>query len=822
MKIRTAQSNSLIKILGTEDNIAITQEYITNRIIKFTWDNFDLATSGIKIGQYVKIQIAYEATDGTVGYYSTVAVAKFTSKPNIYMKNVGEETTATGIPLFKQSYTGVYEVTEDKNERPYAYNFYLYDSNKDLIEESGWKLHNTSVNALTSESLQLSQTIDVYNYKTSLAFNQEYYIQYGVRTINNLEVFSPVYTCIETQETGVDTNLDLYAENVFEDGYVLVKLKKKDGVQATKINSALSFEISRAEVGYETYSIQPDNLYNFSWQALRRVYFAADTAYADIERWDFKDFTVEQGVRYLYCYKIYNNNDVFSSRIVSNLVEADFEDMFLFDGKLQLKIRFNPKVSSFKINRQEQKIDTIGSKFPFIFRNGIVEYREFPISGLISYLSDNNQLFFNKEDDLEILPWDTSERPGTPANDNTSWQRVQTLDSVGYNMRAERRFKMKLLEWLNNGKIKLFRSPAEGNYLVRLMNSSLTPEDKLGRMLHTFSSTAYEVEEMSYENLISLHLLDVDHYTEARIGIESVKIKDKIGSSIARNTSKLLGNQEHIINIMSIEPSPNTEATSFYVRIGVNNEEHKVLLHTGRFTMTTTGELPSVWINAKDNEILSEDLANAASNSARATALKSLVGDAVFTYKYSYTQIEAGSVVHIPADGISAREIQSVEVINKIGSLIGGTGSSATTLVTIPITQTYSNKYEEILQFYVLNFIKKEVIPLYVSGGYNYLNANHSTRITSYDENSLYTKDTDDANYWFSTNGTSLNRSISKTNANLTKIHFEIDNNGHAETIEYNDVPLIDLKRNKFTNIAIGALYQVDYAYQIKIITYAT
>jgi hypothetical protein len=40
-------------------------------------------------------------------------------------------------------------------------------------------------------------------------------------------------------------------------------------------------------------------------------------------------------------------------------------------------------------------------------------------------------------------------------------------------MRAERRFKLKLLNWLNDGKIKLFRSPAEGNYLVRIMNVAL-------------------------------------------------------------------------------------------------------------------------------------------------------------------------------------------------------------------------------------------------------------------------------------------------------------------------------------------------------------
>ena len=60
---------------------------------------------------------------------------------------------------------------------------------------------------------------------------------------------------------------------------------------------------------------------------------------------------------------------------------------------------------------------------------------------------------------------------------------------------------MEVLEWLNNGEEKLFRSPTEGNYIVRLMNNSLSPTDSLGRMLHTFNSTAYEVADFNYENL---------------------------------------------------------------------------------------------------------------------------------------------------------------------------------------------------------------------------------------------------------------------------------------------------------------------------------
>jgi hypothetical protein len=67
-------------------------------------------------------------------------------------------------------------------------------------------------------------------------------------------------------------------------------------------------------------------------------------------------------------------------------VLCDFEDAFLYDGERQLKIRFNPQISSFKSTILESKVDTIGGKYPFVFRNGNVEYKEFSIAGLLSVL----------------------------------------------------------------------------------------------------------------------------------------------------------------------------------------------------------------------------------------------------------------------------------------------------------------------------------------------------------------------------------------------------------------------------------------------------
>jgi hypothetical protein len=75
---------------------------------------------------------------------------------------------------------------------------------------------------------------------------------------------------------------------------------------------------------------------------------------------------------------------------------------------------------------------------------------------------------------------------------------------------SERYFKLKVLDWLTDGKVKLFRSPTEGNYLVRLLNVTLTPEDALGRMLHTFTCQAYEIAELTYENLLAYGIITED------------------------------------------------------------------------------------------------------------------------------------------------------------------------------------------------------------------------------------------------------------------------------------------------------------------------
>ena len=132
-----------------------------------------------------------------------------------------------------------------------------------------------------------------------------------------------------------------------------------------------------------------------------------------------------------------------------------------------LTVKLNPKVSSFKRNIQEAKIDTIGGGYPMFFRNGDMNYIEIGLSGLISYWMDEEGFATS-----EILE--------------------ETTNLTIENINAERLFREEVWNWLTDGKPKVYESPTEGIWLVRLMNVTMSPQETLGRMLYTFSCTCYQ------------------------------------------------------------------------------------------------------------------------------------------------------------------------------------------------------------------------------------------------------------------------------------------------------------------------------------------
>ena len=488
-------------------------------------------------GQYYKFQIAYN--DGSDYFaYSSASIGRCVGAVgSISVSGLSEEVTN----IDSGSYEGIY-TTSILSEPVYSYRFVLTNlSTGEIIQDTGNVNYDTNSDTITNngeQKIRESKTPE-FKIKYELIPFTTYKLSFSITTVNGYTL-DKHYNLIKAGELPIGFSGDLIATQDMDaknNGYVSLSLVINQPIRG-------SFLIERSKDKKE-------------WSELTNFEL---TKISDTSNFVWKDWSVEQGVEYIYALRQKSEN-VYSERLEAKPIRVEFEDMFLSDGKRQLKIQFNPKVSSFKDVILETKTDTIGSQYPFFFRNNKVKYKEIPISGLISYLEDDSNLFM-QNNELGFNNIDNS----------------RTTDLTNINFANERQFKLAVLEWLNNGELKLFRSPAEGNYVVRLMNTSLSPNDTVGRMLHTFSSTGYEVADSGIESLLEHKLIDlpklkdpdpekvtktisiedyIDWDTETEIVIQEKDIENIVWHSNLPGTNiKLMLDNKVFINTIGLFTTP--------------------------------------------------------------------------------------------------------------------------------------------------------------------------------------------------------------------------------------------------------------------------
>ena len=466
----------------------------------------------MEVGESYKIQIAFMTDDETIGYYSNAGITKCVEAPEV---------------SFTGNYSGgpciVYGVAQTGGDRIISYSWKLYHKNR--LAETTDTIYDTT-------NTRYYWTPDFTSYENS----EEVRVEFCYSTLNNFE----------------DNITTTFVYSQGESNVV-----NRVGLTALYDETKAQIEVW---VGYISKTLTNCALYRYSDKANAWLKIG-DLDFTNQESGTvfpcFYDNTVEHGVSYKYA--IAKNGQYFED--MTELVKVDFEHIYLSDEEKQICIKFNPSVSSFKNIIQEQKVETIGGSYPYFFRNGNIKYRELPLSGLISYLmneEDNisivpSNLFdlvqrktvqgdvdqngeitiadlslvrealagtkkisiyydINRDDFvteadtaylLDILsglaPSQKSDRTSTPAQNAIVNSRTTQLTAD--NIAKEKDFKIEVEAWLQNGKPKLFRSATEGNFIVRLMNVSLSPNAQLGRMLHTFSATGYEIAEFSTKEL---------------------------------------------------------------------------------------------------------------------------------------------------------------------------------------------------------------------------------------------------------------------------------------------------------------------------------
>lgn len=245
------------------------------------------------------------------------------------------------------------------------------------------------------------------------------------------------------------------------------------------IEISATFEDIAATTGSGTVSVETIEIKRRG----TRIAFASDTMIDAKHTFSIKDYSAIPGIIYTYtAIGIYTDNQKIT---VTRNIDYLLNDAFLFDKESNLRIRYDPDVTSFKIIVDDAITKTLGSRYPFARRNGDTYYRQFNIGGLISL--EGEQGSFTRIESEPIPLWNT----GLPSS-------FTNADEYGKMIIKERAYRDLVLDFLHDGKVKLFKSNTEGLIPVRLTNISLTPNKTLGRNIWTFSAQATEMEMPSY------------------------------------------------------------------------------------------------------------------------------------------------------------------------------------------------------------------------------------------------------------------------------------------------------------------------------------
>lgn len=502
-----------------------------------TINNEDLINNEFGLNQFYKIQIRFgdiaapaspTATwvNDNINHFSEwskVCLIKGIEQPHILINTLDQEGLTTFfIPptefvgrLYYEQNAGIEKQTLK------SYNIDIYKGNHNTVIKSDQIYTNQySPNEIYYElSYDLERQINytlVFNYTTSNLYKETVQFQFKI-----------------AQQATNDLNATIEAVPEVENGSI------KINIDFTSTNTTKNLIIRRSS-----------SKTNFTqWENLKTLVHNNNIKHL------WYDTTIESGIWYKYRIQQDAENGKISE--ISEPVICLFEDIFLTEGKKQLKIQFNPSVSDFKYNVSESQQVTLGSKYPYLKRNGNNYFRSFSLSGLISALVDeicwydpglHNGSIYNKN---SIQPFATPKELYGGAATASLYQQYNNLNDINsyQDYIYEREFRQKVLDFLYKNNIKLFRSLTEGNILVKLTNIALQPIETLGRRLYSFSATAIEIDDNILNNLIKYNLINKLYYTYARFNITD---NFKSGESLIEKFYSVSTLPEDVTNVMEL------------------------------------------------------------------------------------------------------------------------------------------------------------------------------------------------------------------------------------------------------------------------------
>lgn len=444
--------------------------------------------------------------------WSTIClIKKLSIQPLILIDNFIRFTDYSS-PYYLSTFDGFFSgraiFGEEDDENLKKIEFNLLDRNNIILEkQEAYSANNRTPNAFIFTPHYNLKEGELYNILIKGTSQNDYVFSYKVSFILN--------TVIKNAILPLDTTIA--AENEEEYARNKIKIKSKENFKG---NFVIKRTSNKSDFNY--------------WED---VHFGNFAIKKNLD-YTWFDYTIEDGTVYKYCIQglLKSGNKILrSSAIMSNdaIVFSTFKSTFLATENRQLNIKYNTEISSFSTVTKESKIETLGSKYPFIRKNGYLGYREFSLSGLIT-------LHMDVEDKIMDILEDSTKNISKEEIENYTFYSFDEIYNFSNNEEIkeiekkkikeykeqnnlneyndtlyERLFREKVIDFLQKDNVKLFKSPTEGNLLVKLTNITLSPADTaLGRYLYNFSCTATEIDDFSIQNCDLYNIQTIGGYKE--------------------------------------------------------------------------------------------------------------------------------------------------------------------------------------------------------------------------------------------------------------------------------------------------------------------
>ena len=391
--------------------------------------------------------------------WSNTSIIKTTFAPTVEIIGL-KKTEINNIDnpyiLFNASY-----ISNDSTENIESYKF-------ELLNEAGIEIEVQNLNYIDD---YVTPSI---NYQIKSYINKETNYILKLTTQSNYGLTNTIL--YQLFFTGIEIPFPLTLEKIIDSNNALNIIKIKYNSNFSNINKILIKRLSISN-NYNSY----DDVY---------VINDVNKKNKDIY---FKDYLINSDEVYIYFLQIVYSDNSYSALSEPVTMKNSYEYTYILGENGEQILIYSPQINSITITKRDTLTETLGQQFPYFRSIGFINYKSFNFSGNITYLSTINEENKIKAESLnELYAINASEEIKEILRDEYG-DNLGDNYSVSFNYFMEKQYREKLINFLENGEIKVIKSPTERLLFTKFTNVNVTPKQELGRAIYDFSVTATEI-----------------------------------------------------------------------------------------------------------------------------------------------------------------------------------------------------------------------------------------------------------------------------------------------------------------------------------------